>query len=124
MLALLRRDSIPHQVLLSKVDRLKGPEGTLQERLEELRALVQPRDRSGLEGLGEILCTSALREKRRRPAGIDAVRWAVLVAAGLDGSPVVESHSTDTRCLPASTTPGIDLSGQPGLKMMSFTPFS
>lgn len=97
-----RDKGISHQIILSKVDKLlyprskqPGPE-SLSNKLMELRSLcedirktVQPEDWRGPKALGDILCCSSEKEITghglgRGKLGIDALRWAVLGAAGLD----------------------------------------
>lgn len=98
-LALLRESAIPHQIILSKVDKLlskstknfksgimpaKIPK--LKRMLGELRPIIQPGD--GHPGaLGEIVtCSSDARLGKRYFVGINTVRWAILSAAGFDGT--------------------------------------
>lgn len=61
----------------------------LQDVLRTLRPLVQP-DPSASDGpgaLGEILtCSADTPVGPGRVLGVDAVRWAILSAAGIDGS--------------------------------------
>ncbi|EPS33210.1 hypothetical protein PDE_08172 [Penicillium oxalicum 114-2] len=102
ILGLFRRYAIPHQVVLSKVDKIlaKGKKQMktgasaigiqrLQDVLRTLRPLVQP-DPSASDGpgaLGEILtCSADTPVGPGRVLGVDAVRWAILSAAGIDGS--------------------------------------
>ena len=144
MLALLREHSIPHQVVLSKVDRLKGrpvikghkrtPDEAqerivtttpFQDRLTEIRALVQPGDHSGLEALGEILCTCAVTEKRSRPVGIDALRWAVLASVGLDRRGYVDVQLPDVVEYPRSKLPEPELPADLTVsRAMNYTPLA
>lgn len=102
LLALFRQYAIPHQIVLSKADKLlvKNKKqktsaslagiGTLQNTLRDIRPVVQPDGRvEGPGALGEILSCSA--ETRVAPGsprflGISALRWAVLKAAGYAGS--------------------------------------
>jgi GTP-binding protein len=104
LLALFRQQGIPHQVVLSKVDKVLFPksrvpsEGALKARfemldemMEEVRRKVQPGGIEGLgNGLGEVIACSA--EKSSVAAGmgnagrlgIDSVRHAMLQAAELE----------------------------------------
>lgn len=102
ILSLFRRYAIPHQIILSKVDKVlskkkkKVDTGAstvmvqrLQDMLQEMRAVVQPDPRvsEGPGALGEILtCGAETTIAPGRALGIDAVRWAILSAAGIDGS--------------------------------------
>ena len=103
ILSLFRHNAIPHQVVLSKVDRILMPrsdsktitEEKLAERAAELQAIVekirkqiQPKN-DGPPALGEILtCCVENKEWRELSTdpkgrlGISALRWAVLVATG------------------------------------------
>lgn len=96
LLAIFRKEEIPHQIVLSKVDKLLFPknrkpsEGALDSRMQVLKRVIEmtrrttqpnPEDMSG--ALGEIIgCCS------ERPfgqvLGINEVRHAMLQAAGLE----------------------------------------
>ncbi|KFY43680.1 hypothetical protein V494_01854 [Pseudogymnoascus sp. VKM F-4513 (FW-928)] len=96
LLAIFRKEEIPHQIVLSKVDKLlftknrKPSEGALESRMQVLKRVMEmtrkttqpnPEDMSG--ALGEIIgCCS------ERPfgqvLGINEVRHAMLQAAGLE----------------------------------------
>lgn len=100
---LFRRYAIPHQIVLSKVDKVLAKKknqvktgvstagiASLQKMLHGLRPVVQPvgPDVEGPGALGEILTCSA--ETTMGPGlshalGVSALRWAILSAAGLDG---------------------------------------
>ncbi|MCJ1448597.1 MAG: GTP-binding protein [Stictis urceolatum] len=103
-LELLRSSAIPHQIIISKVDRVLLPAertkklapstlehgfGELKQLMQNLKAEVQPKN-EGPPALGEILaCSTDLGRWRevspepRGQMGINAIRWAILVAAGL-----------------------------------------
>ncbi|OAX80155.1 ribosome biogenesis GTP-binding protein YsxC [Emergomyces africanus] len=106
ILSLLRSSAIPHQVILSKADSVlikggqkRGTRGLRPQRIEDLRLLakkirakVQPvRDvgqggtELGIPALGEILaCSSRIKNVGGSGfLGVDAIRWAILRAAGL-----------------------------------------
>ncbi|MCJ1246369.1 GTP-binding protein [Trapelia coarctata] len=105
ILKLFRHNSVPHQVILSKVDRILLPKSTkrniaedkfkenvasLKDIVQRIREKIQPKN-DGPPALGEILTVSAENErwkalspKTRGKLGIHAVRWAVLVATGLN----------------------------------------
>ncbi|KAL4985485.1 P-loop containing nucleoside triphosphate hydrolase protein [Aspergillus falconensis] len=104
ILSLFRKYAIPHQIILSKVDKLlvkKKSKPTsvpsaaklaaLRATLEELRPVVQPDARTArIEGpgaLGELLtCSADTPIGEGRFLGVSAVRWAIVSAAGLDGT--------------------------------------
>ncbi|PLB50163.1 hypothetical protein P170DRAFT_508380 [Aspergillus steynii IBT 23096] len=100
ILGLFRRYAIPHQIVLSKVDKVLAKRksqvksgvstaglAALQEMLRGLRTVVQPV--GGAEGpgaLGEILtCSAEATMGQGQALGVSALRWAILSAAGLDG---------------------------------------
>ena len=105
ILKLFRHNAVPHQVILSKVDRVLLPKSTkkniaqdkfkvnvasLKAIVQRIRETIQPKN-DGPPALGEILTVSAdnerwkaLSPKTKGKLGIDAVRWAVLVATGLN----------------------------------------
>ncbi|GLI75842.1 hypothetical protein PoHVEF18_004108 [Penicillium ochrochloron] len=102
ILGLFRRYAIPHQIILSKVDKILAKNKKqiktgasaigiqrLQDLLHKLKPKVQP-DPSVGDGpgaLGEILtCSADTPIGPGRVLGVDAVRWAILSAAGIDGS--------------------------------------
>jgi len=97
MIDLLRETGISYQIIVSKADRLlDAGQGAANARLqaffELLRSqIVQPIGGTGVAGLGEILAVGQLGEEKKSAAikeshmlGIEGVRWAVLVAAGLE----------------------------------------
>ena len=106
ILSLLRAYGISHQVILSKVDKiLIGEKGQKKKAtgkattsianmsafrsfLLDLKPVVQPEDRSqGPGGLGELVsCSAETVVRPGRLLGISTVRWAILAAAGYDGS--------------------------------------
>ncbi|KAI9370849.1 P-loop containing nucleoside triphosphate hydrolase protein [Aspergillus egyptiacus] len=101
ILSLFREYAIPHQIILSKVDKLlvkKKSKPTsvpsaeklagLRATLENLRPVVQPDARTAGPGaLGELLtCSSQTALGPGKFLGISAVRWAILSAAGFGGS--------------------------------------
>lgn len=102
ILGLFRRYAIPHQVIFSKVDKVlskkrkQGKTGAstvmverLQNMLQDVRPTVQPDPRisEGPGALGEILtCSAETTVGPGRMLGIDAIRWSILSAAGIDGS--------------------------------------
>jgi GTP-binding protein len=102
ILGLFRRYAIPHQIILSKVDKVLGKKQKqvktgvstiglqrLQDILQGLREVVQPDPRvsEGPGALGELItCSAEVNVGPGRVLGVNAVRWAILSAAGIDGS--------------------------------------
>ncbi len=98
LLAMFRQNAIPHQIILSKVDRILLPGSrlpsedvlehhlsSLDEIIEKARGIVQPEARDGPPALGEILTCSAERSvERGKKLGISGIRWAILSATGLE----------------------------------------
>jgi GTP-binding protein len=116
ILKLFRHNAVPHQVMLSKVDRILFPNTSkknisenifaknvvqLQGIVEKIREKIQPRD-DGPPALGEILTVSAdmdskwlkLAVKTQGVLGISALRWAVLSATGFN------QHTADLKIQP------------------------
>ena len=95
MLDLLRQESISHQIIASKVDRVSPI--LLDASLAHMQAAVQPSG-SSFKGLGEILVTGSLGDGRSNSTvkasdmvGIEDVRYAVLAAVGLENRELVEA---------------------------------
>ncbi|KAJ5814649.1 GTP-binding protein EngB [Penicillium riverlandense] len=98
ILGLFRRYAIPHQIIVSKVDKVLSKKKKLkfgvstagierlQSMLRDLRPVVQP-DFSVSEGpgaLGEIITAGAeTLTSTGQALGVNAVRWAILSAAGI-----------------------------------------
>ena len=108
---------MPHQIILSKVDRVLFPNlrtvsvaniraksqqnaPALAKIVEGLRAQIQPGLGDGPEALGEVISCSAETVFRGSKFGISDVRWATLAATGLGDerkwlAPSVESPLQD-----------------------------
>ncbi|KAB8079475.1 P-loop containing nucleoside triphosphate hydrolase protein [Aspergillus leporis] len=101
ILMLLRRYAIPHQIVISKVDKVLAKKqsqiksgasaakvASLQTLLQNYRPIVQPDDRSeGPGALGEILtCSPEATISPGKSLGISAIRWAILSATGFDAN--------------------------------------
>ncbi|KAJ5779733.1 hypothetical protein N7457_007453 [Penicillium paradoxum] len=102
ILRLFRHSAIPHQIILSKVDKFLARKmkqmktGVTPANIERLQLLLQgikpivqpdPRVSEGPGSLGEILtCSAEAQIGPGRALGIDAIRWSILSAAGIDGS--------------------------------------
>ncbi|KAB8229772.1 hypothetical protein ETB97_001860 [Aspergillus alliaceus] len=99
ILMLFRRYAIPHQVVISKVDKVLAKKksqvksgasaanvAALHNMLQGYKPIVQPAGRSeGPGALGEILtCSAEASISPGKSLGISAVRWAILSAAGFD----------------------------------------
>ncbi|OJJ49139.1 hypothetical protein ASPZODRAFT_140078 [Penicilliopsis zonata CBS 506.65] len=121
ILASFRRYAIPHQIILSKVDKVlnknkkqikSGASTTsvagLQTMLHKLKPIIQPDGRiAGPGALGEILtCSSETAVGDGSFLGVNAVRWAILSAAGFDGSINVQTTTTSAPLpeLPTATS--------------------
>lgn len=100
ILALFKSQRIPYQVVLSKVDKLLiGKRGKgirseniaeLARKMEEVKDAIQPDNEDDGGVVGEVLgCSSQVLVAGKRP-GIDAVRYAMLQAAGLEMRPKVK----------------------------------
>jgi GTP-binding protein len=100
LLTLFRQQGIPHQIILSKVDRLLFPtarlpsEKGLEARLADLRrtmeivkGLVQPDVEDVSGALGELIACTSEKRINGKLLGIDSVRHAILQAAGLEYQP-------------------------------------
>lgn len=106
LLAMFRHNAIPHQVILSKVDKILLPgskypsqEGLvrnfseLRKSFETVRDIVQPQERDGPPALGEILTCSAEKSlERGKKLGVSGIRWAILSAVGLEDPRKVSSE--------------------------------
>ena len=101
VLTLFRRLGVPHQIILSKVDRVLFPKmgnmsvgkvrakieqngPVLAEIVEDLRKRIQPGLGDGPEALGEVIACSTDKVLSKKKFGVDDVRWATLVATGLE----------------------------------------
>ncbi|OCK76880.1 hypothetical protein K432DRAFT_407783 [Lepidopterella palustris CBS 459.81] len=96
ILDIMQQNATPHQVILSKVDKIISPNGRetsqrvmdkrlkhLREVCDSIRKVLQPHGQRGLSALGEILACSSEYSHQGERLGIDGVRWAVLQAVGL-----------------------------------------
>jgi GTP-binding protein len=104
LLALFRQQDIPHQIILSKVDRVLFPnsrlpsQGALEARFsalrrtfEDVKESIQPEDAEESAAVGEIIACSSEKRINGKKLGIDAVRHAMLHAAGLEYTPKVKT---------------------------------
>ncbi|KAL9001345.1 MAG: hypothetical protein Q9169_000236 [Polycauliona sp. 2 TL-2023] len=111
LLQALRESAISHQVVLSKADRMLFPKGrnpthqmlqrnatALQQTAQSIRAGLAAMDVTGPEPLGEILaCSTAASLERGKWLGINNLRWAVLVATGLNEKKKRQVHMDTDR---------------------------
>lgn len=97
LLALFEEQQVPYQVILSKADRVILPgnrrpsPAALESRISELRRTmetvkdaIQPSPEHGAYGVGEVIACSSEKWVEGQRMGIDAVRHAVLQAAGME----------------------------------------
>jgi len=96
ILEIMRQSGTPHQLVLSKVDKIVYPRSippsadVLERHLARLRGIfteVREKMRSqGMRGggaLDDILCCSSEKSLGGHKLGIDGLRWAILQATGL-----------------------------------------
>jgi GTP-binding protein len=97
ILEIMRQAGTPHQLLLSKVDKIVYPRAIppsadalerylarLQEIFKEVRVKVRIQGTRGGCALDDILCCSSEKSlDGHRKLGIDGLRWAILQATGL-----------------------------------------
>ncbi|KAE8321832.1 P-loop containing nucleoside triphosphate hydrolase protein [Aspergillus sergii] len=118
ILMLFRKYAIPHQVIMSKVDKILAKKksqvksgasaakvATLQTLLQSYRPILQPDGRlEGPGALGEILtCSAETPISPGKSLGISAIRWAILSAAGFDGNMKAQPVSTESQVTNIST---------------------
>ncbi|KAJ6016022.1 GTP-binding protein EngB [Penicillium herquei] len=122
ILKLFRRYAIPHQIILSKVDKVLAKKKKqvktgvsdasvqrLHKMLHDLKTVIQP-DPSISEGpgaLGELVtCSADVPIGDGQFLGMNAIRWAILSAAGIDGSlqdgKLAPKAEVDTSIVPPS----------------------
>jgi GTP-binding protein len=102
LLALIKEIGVPYQVVLSKADKIVFPGNrkpspeALKARLSELRSTmesvkeaIQPNSEEDGRAVGEIIACSAEEWIEGKRMGIDAVRFAMLQAAGLEYRPKI-----------------------------------
>lgn len=87
LMAYLSQVGISYQVVLSKMDKLKNQKERDKAMDKVKRLLTDKKQKRGTSALGEIIGTAALPAKKGvQKAGMQQLRWAVMVAGGLDGS--------------------------------------
>ena len=110
LLELLNQHSVSHQVILSKVDKIVAPSSkklpsqeVLERKLEQLsdimrgvRDVLHNPDTVEEDDLtvGEVIACSSERSVNGKRLGTDAVRFAMLRAAGLEAKPRIKKQQT------------------------------
>jgi len=102
LLAMFKEHAIPYQIVLAKADRVLFPgsrtpsPAALEARLSVLRRVmesvkdaVQPEDEDDGGAIGEVMACSSEKWIEGKRMGIDAVRFAMLQAAGLEYQPKI-----------------------------------
>ena len=94
LLDILHKNNVPHQIILSKVDKILGIKSKtpsnekIDRRLRELRDVcmhIQHTLNSRPTASQNILCCSAEKSlERGKMLGVDAIRWAALSTSGLE----------------------------------------
>jgi GTP-binding protein len=100
LIELFQEQAVPYQIVLSKVDRVlfngsRTPsQGALESRFSELRRtmesvkeIMQPDAEEDGGAVGEVIACSSEKWIEGKRLGIDAVRFAMLQAAGLELRP-------------------------------------
>ncbi|KAF2434609.1 hypothetical protein EJ08DRAFT_581919 [Tothia fuscella] len=109
ILELLREAGTPHQIILSKVDKILYPRAKkptpeklhdnilrLRAICEEVRTRVQPTGNRNSIVLSDILCCSSEKSvDRGRKMGLDELRWALLQAAGSESTESGKKREVD-----------------------------
>lgn len=106
LIQLFKEGNIPFQVILSKVDRvlfegtrMPGPEALksrfakLTETMESVLKTIQPDKEDDGGAVGDVISCSSEKWIDKKRLGIDAVRFAMLQAAGLEYKPKVKLAS-------------------------------
>jgi GTP-binding protein len=97
ILALFKEHEVPYQIILSKADKvlfpgsrapspdaLAGRISELRRTMESVKAAVQPDPEDDVHAFGEAIACSSEKWIEGKRMGIDAVRFAMLQAAGLE----------------------------------------
>jgi len=103
LIGLFKEQSIPYQIILSKVDRVlfdgkRNPsQGALdfrfielQKTMEAVKKLVQPNQEDANSAIGEVISCSSEKWLDGKRLGVDAIRFAMLKAAGLEHRPKIK----------------------------------
>ncbi|EPE33913.1 P-loop containing nucleoside triphosphate hydrolase [Glarea lozoyensis ATCC 20868] len=102
LLALFQEHSVPYQIVLSKADRIIFPDNrkpspevlalrlaALRKTMETIKDEVEPDPEGDLLATGEVIACSSEKWVGAKRMGIDAVRFAMLRAAGLELKPKI-----------------------------------
>ncbi|KAL9069786.1 MAG: hypothetical protein Q9157_006051 [Trypethelium eluteriae] len=94
LLDILHENNVPHQIILSKVDKVLGIKSKMPSQaklarglktLRQVREAVQEKLVGRPTALQTILCCSAEKSlERGKKLGVDSIRWAALSASGLE----------------------------------------
>jgi GTP-binding protein len=97
LLALFKEHSVPHQIIMSKADRVVLPDNrtaspevlafrlsALRKTMESVKDEVEPDPEGEIHATGEVIACSSEKWIAGKRMGIDAVRFAMLRAAGLE----------------------------------------
>lgn len=79
----LGREGIPHQIVLSKVDRLSVKDGSMRSALEDTKFLIGT-GVTGVACLGEVLGVAGDPSKKGPKIGVSDLRWSAMAACGLE----------------------------------------
>jgi GTP-binding protein len=103
LLSVFKQQGVPYQVVLSKVDKILFPGSrmpsqvalesrfsTLRRTMEKVKEVVQPDTEEDGGAVGEVIGCSSEKWIEGKRMGIDAVRFAMLQAAGLEYRPKVK----------------------------------
>ena len=97
LLQTLRENAVPHQIVLSKIDRLISPKGSIPTRkgiqknvldVQSIcRSVIAELNKMDVDGppvLGDIIsCSAESSIERGRYVGVNNLRWSILAATGL-----------------------------------------
>lgn len=108
LLSLFKEQEVPYQIILSKVDRVLFPGSrmpsqralearfsNLRRTMEKVKELVQPDMEEDGGAVGEVIACSSEKWIEGKRMGIDAVRFAMLQAAGLEYRPKVKLTASE-----------------------------
>lgn len=79
----LGAEGIPHQIVLSKCDRVSVKNGDMRSAFEDTKYLIS-NGLGGMACLGELLGVSGDPSRKGPKIGISELRWSILTACGLE----------------------------------------
>ncbi|KAG9231100.1 P-loop containing nucleoside triphosphate hydrolase protein [Amylocarpus encephaloides] len=119
ILALFKEHSVPHQIIMSKADKvlfpgsrtpspaaLDGRIAGLKQLMEDVRDVVEPDPEEDVYAWGEVLACSSEKWIAGKRMGVDAVRHSMLQAAGLELKE--EKLAKPEEIVPFDQIPGLD----------------